>query len=258
MAAGVGVRVDKELITFTADTHIDNLDAFYKIFRAMLLDPGWRQDDFDRLRDEAANYLRVQLRSNNDEELGKEVLYSLLYKNHPYGWHNGGSVTSVQKLTIADLKAFYAAHFTQDNLVLGLAGGYPAAFAKRLEEDFKKLPKGKADRLKLPEPIPIAAKLQVTLVEKPTRSVAFSLGFPINVRRGDPDYPALLVIQSWLGQHRSSGAHLYERMRQIRGLNYGDYAYIEYFPNGMNLKGPEANLVRQQHTFQYWIQPVET
>src|SRR5258708_25816806 len=84
MAAGVGVRVDKELITFTADTHVDNLDAFYKIFRSMLLEPRWRQDDFDRLRDEAVNYLRVQLRSNNDEELGKELLYIALQSHHPF------------------------------------------------------------------------------------------------------------------------------------------------------------------------------
>lgn len=257
MATNVGVNIDKELITFSADTHVDNLEAFYAIFRAMLLEPGWRKEDFDRLRDEAINYLRVELRSNNDEELGKEVLYTLLYKNHPYGWHSRGSVSSLEKMTIEDLKAFYAQHFTQANLVTGLAGGYPPAFANRLEEDFKKLPAGKADVLKLPAPAPPAEKLQVVMVEKPTRSVAFSLGFPIDVKRGHPDYPALLVMQSWLGQHRSSGAHLYNRMREVRGLNYGDYAYIEYFPNGMYLMEPEPNLVRQQQIFQIWIRPVE-
>src|SRR5688572_14542530 len=73
MAISAGSQVDKEMIVFSAETHVDNLDAFYKIFRGMLLDPGWRQEDLDRLRDDAINYLRVGLRGNNDEELAKEV-----------------------------------------------------------------------------------------------------------------------------------------------------------------------------------------
>src|SRR6476619_3571164 len=71
MATGVSEVVDKEMTTFSAQTHADNLDAFYKIFRAMLLDPGWREDDFRRLKDQALNSLRVTLRANNDEELAK-------------------------------------------------------------------------------------------------------------------------------------------------------------------------------------------
>lgn len=62
MAASVAAQVDKEMTTFSATTHADNLDAFYSIFRAMLLDPGWRDDDFRRLRDDAVNFLRVGLR----------------------------------------------------------------------------------------------------------------------------------------------------------------------------------------------------
>ena len=63
-------------------------------------------------------------------------------------------------------------------------------------------------------------------------------------------------MQSWLGQHRSP-SHLYERMREQRGLNYGDYAYIEYFPRGMYQLEPDPNLARHQQIFQIWIRPVE-
>jgi zinc protease len=95
------------------------------------------------------------------------------------------------------------------------------------------------------------------MIDKPTRSVAYSFGFPIDVKRGDRDFPALLVAQSYLGQHRSSGGHLYDRIREVRGLNYGDYAYIEYFPRGMFLFEPESNIARRQQIFQVWIRPVE-
>ena len=87
--------------------------------------------------------------------------------------------------------------------------------------------------------------------------MAYSLGFPIDVKRGDPDYPALLLMQSYLGPHRMSGGRLFQRIREIRGINYGDYAYIEYFPRGMNLMEPSPNLARRSQIFQIWIRPVE-
>jgi zinc protease len=256
MATSVSGQVDKEMTTFSATTHIDNLEAFYSLFRAMLLDPGWRKDDFERLRDDAINFLRVSLRGSNDEELGKEVLYNEIYAGHPYGHHNAGVVSALQKMTLADLQEFYRTHYTQANLVIGIAGGYPDEFLTRMKRDFEKLPKGSAAPLKLPAPKAIQG-IRLAMVEKDTRAVAYSIGFPIDVKRGDPDYPALLLAQSYLGQHRLSGGRLYERMRQARGLNYGDYAYIEYFPRGMFQFEPDPNLARQQQIFQIWIRPVE-
>jgi zinc protease len=64
-------------------------------------------------------------------------------------------------------------------------------------------------------------------------------------------------MQSWLGQHRESGGRLFGRMRELRGLNYGDYAYIEYFPRGMFRFEPSPNIARHQQIFQIWIRPVE-
>jgi len=66
------------------------------------------------------------------------------------------------------------------------------------------------------------------------------------------------VAQSYLGQHRESGGKLFQRLRELRGLNYGDYAYIEYFPRGMNLMEPQSDIARHQQIFQIWIRPVET
>jgi len=77
------------------------------------------------------------------------------------------------------------------------------------------------------------------------------------VKRGHPDYPALLLMQSYLGPHRTSAGRLFQRIREIRGINYGDYAYIEYFPRGMFLMEPSPNLARRSQIFQIWIRPVE-
>ena len=68
--------------------------------------------------------------------------------------------------------------------------------------------------------------------------------------------PALSVARAWLGEHRISSGQLFQRIREIRGLNYGDYAYIEAFPRGMFQFFPDPNIARQRQIFEIWIRPV--
>src|SRR5213596_1415514 len=107
MASSVNAQVDKEMTVFTGTTHIENLDHYYALLRDMLLDPGFRAEDFKRLRDDAINFLKVSLRESNDEELGKEELYNIIYAGHPYGHHNTGKISSLEKLTLDDVRGFY-------------------------------------------------------------------------------------------------------------------------------------------------------
>ena len=256
MASSISVYSDKEMTTFVGGTHVDNLDAFYGLMRDAILHPGWRADDFTRVKDDTLNALRVSLRGNNDEELAKEELYNEIYRGRPYGHENLGTGAALEKVTLADLQGFYRRHYTQANLIIGIAGGYTPEFLERVKKDFATLPAGPADQFNLKTPEPVK-RSRMTLIEKDTRSVAWSFGFPIGVKRGDPDYPALLVAQSYLGQHRESAGRLFVRLREVRGLNYGDYAYIEYFPRGMNRMEPDPNLGRHQQIFQIWVRPVE-
>ena len=257
MATSFSWQVDKEMTVFSGTTHVDNLDKYYSLIREMLLDPGFREDDFARLKEEAINYLKNSLRGGNDEELGKEVLYTMVYPgSHPYGHQNVGAVGALEKMTLKDVRDFYQANYSGANLVIGLAGGYPEIFPKIVQTDFAKLPPGKPGAAK------IAAATQtpgtkIQIVQRETRSTAISLGFPINVTRADKDWPALAVVASYFGQHRSSNSYLYQRLREARGLNYGDYAYVEYFPRGMFQFQPDPNLGRRQQIFQIWIRPVE-
>jgi len=255
MAASFGVQIDKEMTTFAGATHVDNLPAYYKLMRAQLLEPGWREDDFARIKDEAINDIKVGLR-NNDEEMAKEVLYQDIYAGTPYGHYNLGTVSSLAAITLDDVKKFYRTHYSQSNLMLGIAGGYSPAFLEAMKKDFHALPQGGGfrPRAKLPA---LVESNRVIIVDKDTRSVAFSIGFPIGVTRAAADYPALLVATAYLGQHRQSGGLLYNEMREKRGLNYGDYAYAEYFPQGMFLMEPPPNLARHNQIYQIWIRPVE-
>ncbi|HYE13647.1 MAG TPA: pitrilysin family protein, partial [Pyrinomonadaceae bacterium] len=257
MATSFGWQVDKEMSVFSGTTHADNLEKYYGLIRDMLLDPGFREEDFTRLKADAVNFLKVSLREGNDEELGKEYLYNIIYAGHPYEHHSMGRLSSLEKLTLADVRDFYRQNYTQANLIVGLAGGYPAEFASRVEADFAaKLPAGAPKPLKVAQP-KVAPGMRVEIVKRETRATAISLGFPIAVNRSHKDWPALALTASYLGQHRNSASHLYQRLREARGLNYGDYAYVEYFPRGMFQFMPDPNLGRQSQIFQIWIRPVE-
>jgi zinc protease len=255
LATSFGAQVDKEMTVFVGSTHVDNLQKYYGLIRQMLLRPGFRQDDFTRLKENAINFLKVTLREGNDEELGKEQLYNFIYQNHPYGHENVGAIRALEKLTISDVREFYQSNYRAVKVVIGLAGGYPAAFLDQVRRDFAALPGGDLNLQKFSEP-DIEAGMRVQIVKRDTRSTAISMGFPISVTRKDPDYAALALVASWFGQHRSSNSHLYQRLREARGLNYGDYSYIEYFPRGMYYFQPDPNLARQHQIFQIWIRPV--
>jgi zinc protease len=256
MASGVSAQVDKEMVTFSGATHVDNLAAYYKLLKGLLLEPGWREEDFRRVKDDALNAIKVSLRGNNDEELGKEAMYENIYQSTAYGHLNGGTVSSLEKMTLDDLKAFYRSQYTQDHLILGIAGGYTPAFLEAMKKDFHVLQEGGGLRPRMSAPA-VIERSRAVIVDKDTRGVAFSIGYPIEVTRTRPDYAAMLLVASYLGQHRLSSGVLYDRMREKRGLNYGDYAYIEYFPRGMYLMEPEPNLARRHQIFQVWIRPVE-
>jgi len=257
MATSFEWTVDKEMTVFTGTTHSDNLEKYYSLISQMLLDPGFREEDFARLKTEAINYLKVSLRGGNDEELGKEVLYNLIYPpSHPYGHQNVGDISSLEALTVNDVREFYRANYTQSNLTIGLAGGYPANLPARVQADFEKLPESAPATRRFSKP-QLQPSTKIEIVRRETRSTAISLGFPVDVTRADKDWPALALVASYFGQHRSSNSYLYGRLREARGLNYGDYAYIEYFPRGMFQFQPDPNLGRQSQIFQIWIRPVE-
>jgi len=258
IASGFAANVDKEMTRLSGQVHKDNLETWYSYVRGQLLTPGWREQDLARLKTQQINAIRTGLVGNNDEELAKEVLYVDIYGDaHPYGSYNLGNSADIASITLADVQGFYERYYTTSNLTVGLSGGYPDAFAKRISNDLQALPAG--DRLSIS--VPAAERIEsnsVTIVQKETPAVAVSFGFPIELKRGDPDWLALWLVRSYLGEHRSENSYLYQRIREERGMNYGNYAYIEYFPSAMFSMQPGTNLGRQEQIFQIWIRPLRS
>jgi zinc protease len=256
MAGSFDAQVDKEMTTFTASVHRDNWPAFAKIVLPMLLDPGLREEDFRRVKDAQLNALTVDLRSNNEEELGKERLQTRIFAGTPYGYPALGTVGGIGAVTLEDVREFVKRAYTVANLTVGVAGDAPPELLAGLKAELSHLSAGPA----LAAPSGVVGRrpkgLEVEIIQKNTRATAISFGLPIAVTRSHPDFPALQVARAWLGEHRSSMSHLYQRIRETRGMNYGDYAYIEAFPRGMHQFFPDPNIARRAQLFEVWIRPV--
>ena len=256
MAASYDVTVDKEMTVFTGRVHSDNLHEYYPFFIDALLHPAFTEEDFTRIRTNMINGIEKSLRYSDDEELGKAAFYNFVYDGTPYGHLDAGSVSSLEAITLKDVRAFYKSWFTRDNVVIGLGGGYEDTLLTRLQTDLAQLPEGTLVQPGAPAPLPLEGR-HVLLVEKECNATAISFGFPIDVLRGDDDFWALALFNSWFGEHRNSSSHLYQVIREARGMNYGDYSYIEIFPNGGRRQMAAPNHARRQQLFEVWLRPVQ-
>jgi zinc protease len=255
MAAGYGANVDKEMTTFGGRVHRDNLEQYYGLFREALLSPAFSEDDFNRIKTRTLNALERSRRYNRDEELSKELLFREAYRGTPYEHPVDGYVQSVRSITLDDVRDFYRRHYLSNNLVVGIAGGYPEPFVQRVRTDFDALPRGEVAAIPAPQPR-MPDGVRVVIVEKETDATAISMGFPIPLLRGQPDFVPLMTANSWLGEHRNSFARLYQVIRETRGMNYGDYSYIEAFPAGFATQQPRVNVPRRSQLFEIWIRPI--
>ncbi len=255
MAADIQYYGDKDAFVFMGTVHRDNLEAFASMLAEQILTPRFSAEDFTRLKHDALDAITKTLRGNDDEDLGKQTLATVLFRGHPYGYPTYGTVAGLANITLDDVKRFYAEHFTCEHLILGVAGGYPASFPETYAARLSALPAKGKTRAPLPPP-PSRDGLDFLFVEKPSHGNAISMGRAIDVTRADDDFYPLAVAASYLGEHRTFNGVLMINMRQKRGLNYGDYAYVENFIQDGWSTFPRPNNPRRQQSFEIWLRPV--
>ena len=265
IASSYQVRVDREITTLTGRTHRDNIDLFFELYSDAYLRPAFDSGDFERIRSDAVNYLENTLRFASDEELGKAALYEFVFAGTPYAHPTIGTVEGLQSIALEDVRAFHGRLYHPANARSGLGGGFDDELRARFEASVAGLPgepvagEGGVDAAESAIDSSVAINppelngREVLLVSKPDADASISFGFPIDLSRGERDFYALWVANSWLGEHRNQSSHLFKVIREIRGLNYGDYSYIEAFPEGGGRSMPPVNVPRRHQIFEVWI-----
>ncbi len=253
LAASLSLQYDKEVTTFIGEVHRDHLEPFFALLTEIITNPRLDPDDFQRNKDLLINQIVTNLRGNNDEELGKQTLNSLLYRGHPYENTEMGTKEGLAAVTLDDVRDYYSARYTQSSIIVGIAGGFSENLIRRIgSEIIGALPLGSPTVALLQEPRALD-EIEVLPAEKQAIATAISLGFPVNITRADKGFYALMVANSYLGEHRTFNGRLMNVMRQLRGLNYGDYSYIEHFVQDGGSTFPVPNIPRSKQYFSIWI-----
>jgi zinc protease len=255
-AAYPQVRVDKETTVFSMTVPRDAFPQFVaRALKPMFTQPLFLQAELERIRKEALVGIRSSLRFEQQEQLGLLALDDYVLQGTPLDHLAQGTVEGLQAVTRDDLLAYYRSHYQTLNIFVAASITDPTAL-KLLVSALPIGPGGGFLRFASGHAEAPAGHHLLIITQPNAIATGLHLGFPIAMRRGDPDYWPLFVANVSLGTHRDDFGRLYRDIREERGYNYGDYSYIEYYAARPYALFPPPGTPRDQQYFSIWIRPV--
>lgn len=198
-----------------------DMDKALPFLKEIVLFPTFDQKEFDKAKK------RTLLQLEQSREQPRSVIGSyfnkFLFGGHVYGNPTGGTRPAVEKLTTADLKAFYKANYKPAESAISVVGDFETAQMKekitKLFSDWKA--EGRSAAVAA-TPRPTHAKSRLLLVNKEDATeTSFMIG-RFGIKRSNPDYVAIEVINTILGGRFTSW--LNDELRVNQGLTYGVYS----------------------------------
>ena len=191
-----------------------NRDLAFDTVRLSLTAPRFDDDAVERIRTQILADLRRATTSPG--EIASQVWWHTAFAGHPYG--RRGTLESVPRITVADLKAYVKRVFARATLNIAIVGDIDAAAAGLLiDKAFGALPEQpELGATPAASPQGLGRRIVVDL-DVPQSVIMF--GGP-GVARNDPDFVAAYLVNHILGGGAMS-SRLYTEVREKRGLAYG-------------------------------------
>ena len=184
------------------------------------LNPNFTQEEFDKERDIILDGIKSSEKSVTSA--ARRVENFLAYgKNHPYGEYV--SKESVEKISLADVKAFYKRYFLPNNAYLIIVGDVDAQGLKeQVKKLFGKWKKKDFPNDNIPE-VNNVSSTQIDFVNMPNAvQTEVSVQNTVSLRKKDADYFPLLIANGILGG--GGEARLFLNLREDKGYTYGSYS----------------------------------
>lgn len=200
--------------------HVKTLTAnkaeAFKLLTLALTKPRFDAEPLARMK--AANQSRIRSDLSDPESIAARILNDTAYAGHPYARNSGGTLSSLSRITSADLKTFHGQFLGRNNLVITAAGDITAAeLGLMLDAVFGALPEIS------PPPTPADIEVQnqgtITGFSKDIPQTIIEIMQP-GIKREDPDYHLAQMMNFILGSS-GFGSRLTEEIREKRGLTYG-------------------------------------
>lgn len=191
-------------------------DPAMALLAEVITRPAFAPADWLRLQDS----MRVgsKQRKQSPAAIASRLFYEALYTDHPYGHPPSGTLSSISRIRLEDIRDFHARHYVANNGTLVLVGDLRRAEAEALAEAFSaKMPSGReAPLIAPPKNLGVSKRLHQPFNAEQTHVVVGQLG----ITRLDPDYFALTVANEVIAGG-GFGSLLMRELREKRGLTYG-------------------------------------
>jgi zinc protease len=203
-----------------------------------LMSPSFPKEAF--ARDKERQLGEIEDAQTQPETRARQAYLAAVYGSHPLGRPRLGTVETVKPLTAEDCAAFHKEVFTPNHTTLAVVGDFDSEeiidLVKAQTRDWKKGPPApEAPKVSRPE------KFSQKILTMPgAAQLHFFLGHA-GIRRDNPDYYKLLVMDYVLGTGPGFTDRLSSRLRDREGLAYTVTATVT----------PSAD--RQEGTFTAYI-----
>jgi len=192
----------------------DNKDEAFDLLQLALTSARFDAADVERIRAQVISGLRRD--TTNPSSLASRKFLEVAYGDHPYGRSSYGTLDSVPRIDVADMKAYVGRILAKDTLRISVVGDIDAdSLGRLLDKTFGGLP-AKANLTPIPD-IQAASPPQRAFVPLDVPQTVVTFGGP-GIRRHDANFMAGYVVNHILGGGSSS--RLYKEVREKRGLAY--------------------------------------
>ncbi len=204
----------------TASGLVENTDKLMELMSDMVENPTFPQDELAKYKTRQLADLE-QERSDPDF-LSMERFHRVLYGDFPAAVI-APTPDSVKGATSEELKQFHARYYVPNNAILGVAGDVQAKPVMALIEKYF----GPWKNRSVSEPklaaLPAPAPAKVYLVDRPGSVQTNIVAGDFALRRRDPDFIPLRVMNRILGE--GATGRLFLNLREEKGYTYGAYSY---------------------------------
>jgi zinc protease len=209
------------LSTIQASGLSQSAEKLLDVMSDIVLNPSFPADELQKYqRQEGA---RLFQQRSNPGFLARERFSRAVYGDFPAAVQSP-TADSLKKASPEALKAFHDKYYAPNNAILAVAGDVTVAqvteLAKKYLGAWKNQPIAAAGFGTVGAP----AAAKVYLVDRPGSVQSNILAGGLSLRRSDPDYVPLVVMNRILGG--GSAARLFANLREEKGYTYGAYSRV--------------------------------
>jgi len=192
-----------------------NRDEAFELFRLAINEPRFDAEPVERIRGQILSGLHRDSTSPN--AIASRRWWATAFPGHPYGREVSGTLESVPRIGVEDLRSYVKRTLTRDGLKIAIVGDLDAAKAGSLiDRIFGGLP-AKAELRPVPK-VDLQGLGQRVVVDMDVPQTVITFGRR-GVFRQDPDFMPAYVLDHILGGGTFS-SRLYTEVREKRGLAY--------------------------------------